>query len=402
MMATKAQLAKLQKDLAKQEAALAKGPQKVAPKKVSPSDFRRAEEQSMVDLDILRTVEAGKKRGATGPTGPTGPTGTAGTATSTGSTGPKTFTATDGTVFDNEATYNKYQELLDNKTSIADTKKREGESAYNILYKTFSEYGLGSLVESLQSYIQDGLSEDELTLRLRETPAYQQRFGANKQRIAKGLSALSEAQYIKMEDQYQEVMRQYGLPESYWNKDSMGTQKGFEQLLANDVSNTELEDRLLVAQDRVLKANPEVLNALKQFYPDIKNGDILAYTLDPKNAIKNIQSKVTAAEIGGAALAQNLTTGVTRAEELAAAGVTKAAATQGFETVAGMAPRGGQLAAIYKEDPYTQQTAESEVFNLAGSAEAKRKREKLASLETATFSGQSGRGAIDRERAGAI
>lgn len=400
-MATKAQLAKLQKELAKQEAALAKGPKTVKPTPVSPASFRKAEEESMTDLEILRAVELGK---VTGPTGPTGPTGT-GTATATGTATtvkPVTYTATDGTVFTDKATYEKYEELLADKTALSDTKRRSGESAYNILYKTFSEYGLGSLVESLQNYIKDGLSEDELTLRLRETPAYQKRFGANKQRIAKGLAALSEAEYIKMEDQYQEVMRQYGLPESYWTKDSMGTQAGFEQLLANDVSNTELEDRLLVAQDRVLKANPEVLNALKQFYPDIKNGDILAYTLDPKNAIKNIQSKVTAAEIGGAALAQGLTTDVARAEQLAGAGVTKAAAQQGFETVAGMAPRGSQLASIYKEDPYTQQTAESEVFNLAGSAEAKKKREKLTALETASFSGQAGRGALARERAGSI
>jgi len=67
-----------------------------------------------------------------------------------------------------------------------------------------------------------------------------------------------------------------------------------------------------------------------------------------------------------------------------------------------MAPRGGQLASIYKEDPYTQQTAETEVFNLAGSAEAKRKREKLTSLETAAFSGQAGRGVLARDRAGSI
>jgi hypothetical protein len=324
------------------------------------------------------------------------------TGLGTGADGAVTFTATDGTVFNDEATYKKYQELLGSQESIADTRRREGESAYNILFKKFSEFGLGGLVEAVQGYIVNGLSEDELTLRLRETPAYQTRFSANKDRIARGLSALSEAAYIKLEDQYQEVMRQYGLPDSYWAKQKDGKQPSFEQLIANDISNTELEDRLLVAQDRVLKANPEVLNALKQFYPDIKNGDILAYTLDPKNAIKNIQSKVTAAEIGGAAMAQGLTTGVARAEQLAGAGVTKAAAQQGFETVAGMAPRGSQLASIYREDPYTQQTAETEIFNLAGSAEAKRRREKLTSLETASFSGQSGRGAIDRERAGQI
>ena len=324
---------------------------------------------------------------------------------------PKTFTATDGTVFNDKATYEKYQELLGDKESIANTKRRDGESAYNLLYKTFSEYGLGSLVESLQSYIADGLSEGELTLRLRETPGYQKRFGANKQRIGKGLAALSEAEYIKMEDQYQEVMRQYGLPASYYEKDSMGTQKGFEDLLANDVSNTELEDRLLVAQDRVLKSNPEVLKALKEFYPDIKNGDILAYTLDPKNAIKDIQRKVTAAEIGGAAMAQTdamgkpiLTTSEARAMELAGYGVNKAAATEGYSTIGGGLQRGSELASIYGESPYTQATAESEVFKLSGQQEARKQRQKVTGLEKATFGGQSGvtAGALARDRAGGI
>ena len=314
-----------------------------------------------------------------------------------------TYTATDGTVFNDKATYQKYQELLSDKSSISDTKQRDGESAYNILYKTFSEYGLGSLVESLQSYIKDGLSEDELTLRLRETPAYQQRFGANKQRIGKGLAALSEAEYIKMEDQYQEVMRQYGLPASYYAKDSMGTQKGFEELLANDVSNTELEDRLLVAQDRVLKSNPEVLKALKDFYPDIKNGDILAYTLDPKNAIKDIQRKATVAEIGGAALQTGLTANLARAEELQKYGVDKAAATEGYSTIGAGLQRGSELAAIYGQSPYTQTTAESEVFKLTGAQEARKQRQKVTGLEKATFAGQTGltSGALARDRAGA-
>ena len=313
------------------------------------------------------------------------------------------FTATDGTVFNDEATYNRYQELLNDKTSIADTRKRDGESAYNILYKKFSELGLGSLVQEVERYIKDGLSEEEFTLRLRETPSYQLRFAANKQRIAKGLSALSEANYIKMEDQYQEVMRQYGLPASYYEKDDMGTQKGFTELLANDVSNTELEDRLIVAQDRVLKANPEVLKSLKDFYPDIKNGDILAYTLDPKNAIENIKRKVTTAEIGGAALQQKgLTTSLARAEELQRYGVDKAAATAGFSTIGAGLQRGSELASIYQQDPYTQTTAESEIFNVPGAKEARKQRQKITGLEKATFGGQSGitQGALARDRAG--
>ena len=314
------------------------------------------------------------------------------------------YTAADGTEFTDLATYEKYQALLGEKADIADTKKRAGESAYALLYQEFAQYGLGALVEPLQSYIQEGLSPAEFTLRLRETPAYKKRFAANAQRVAKGLGALSEAEYIGLEDQYQNIMRNYGLPASYYEKGDLGVQVGFEKFLANDVSAAELEDRIVTAQKRVINSNPEVAAALKQFYPDITNGDILAYTLDPTQGLEAIKRKVTAAEIGGAAMAQGLGTGVARAEELASYGVDKRQAQEGFEAVAGIAPRGGQLAAIYQQDPYTQATAETEVFSLGGSAEARKKREKISGLERATFGGQSGltQGALSRDRAGAF
>ncbi len=173
-----------------------------------------------------------------------------------------------------------------------------------------------------------------------------------------------------MEDQYQELMRQYGLPASYYAKDPTGKQVGFEQLIANDVSNIELNDRLMAAQDRVVNANPEVARALKQFYPDITNGDILAYTLDPKNSIKDIQRKVTSAEIGGAALQSGLTANLARAEELQKMGVDKAAATEGYSAIGAGLQRGSELASIYGESPYSQATAESELFKLSGQQEA--------------------------------
>ena len=274
------------------------------------------------------------------------------------------------------------------------------KSAYDLLYEQFNQYGLGGLVEGIKGLVQENVSPSEFTLRLRQTDAYKRRFAANAQRIAQGLGAISEAEYIGLEDQYQNIMRQYGLPASYYAKGEMGRQEGFEKFIANDISAVELEDRIATAQNRVINANPEVSRALKEFYPDITNGDILAYTLDPKNAIKNIQRKVTAAEIGGAAMAQGLQTGLSRAEELAGYGVTKDQAQQGYQTVAEVAPRGSMLSDIYKQGPYGQVQAEQEVFNLAGSAEAARQRKKLTSLETAAFSGQAGVGALARERAG--
>jgi hypothetical protein len=286
---------------------------------------------------------------------------------------------------------------------IADEKRRAGQSAYDLLYSQFAQYGMGALVDPLKDFIVQGLSPAEFTLRLRDTDAYKKRFAANASRIAKGLSAIDEATYIDLEDQYQNVMRNYGLPASYYTRGDLGRQEGFEKFIANDVSAPELEDRIATAQKRVINANPEVTTALKQFYPDITNGDILAYTLDPTQGLESIKRKVTAAEIGGAALQSGLSANLARAEELGKYGVDKAAATAGYSTIGAGLQRGSQLAAIYQEDPYTQTTAEQEIFNIPGAAEARKARQKITGLEKATFGGQTGitSGALARDRAGA-
>jgi hypothetical protein len=302
---------------------------------------------------------------------------------------------------------------IDNK-AIADAAKATAQagrqSAYDLLFEQFNKMGLGSLVEPLKGLIISGASPSEFTIKLRETPAYQKRFAANAERIKKGLTALDESAYLRLEDQYQNVMRNYGLPESYWTRGDLGVQEGFTKLIANDVSNVELENRILTAQDRVLKSNPQVLQTLKQFYPGITNGDILAYSLDPANALKDIQRKVTNAEIGGAAVAAGLNLGTTpeqiaasqaRAEMLQGYGVTKEAATSGFQTVADFG-RGSQLAGFYDRPTYGQMEAEQEVFKLEGATAARKKRSEITGLEKATFGGQSGltSGALARDRAG--
>ena len=213
MMATKAQIKELQKRLAQEDINLSAVAESA---RISKETIDLGRQEAAANREVIKGLreaseakkaEAAKKKAAVKPI---------------------TYTATDGTPFTDKDTYDRYQAMLTDKASIADTRKREAESAYNILYKKFSEFGLGSLVQEVERYIKDGLSEDEFTLRLRETESYQKRFAANKQRIAKGLSALSEAEYIGMEDKYQEVMRQYGLPESYYSKDPTGKQVGFE------------------------------------------------------------------------------------------------------------------------------------------------------------------------------
>jgi hypothetical protein len=314
-----------------------------------------------------------------------------------GDTGAKTYTAPDGKIFTNLNDYNAYI----SQTQQAE-KTRQGQSAYDLLYQQFNAMGLGALVDPLKSFITEGLSPAEFTLRLRETDAYKKRFAANAARINKGLRALSEAEYVGLEDQYQSVMRNYGLPASYYARGDMGRQEGFEKFIGFDVSPAELEDRIQTAYNRVINAAPEVSQALKTFYPDITNSDILAYSLDPEKALTEIRRKVTAAEIGGAALGAGLATDVARAEQLGRYGITAQQAQQGYQAIAGGLERGRQLSGLYQQPEYTQKTAEQEVFNLAGGTEAARERRKLTKLEQATFGGQTGMtgGALARDRAG--
>ena len=278
------------------------------------------------------------------------------------------------------------------------------QSAFDLLREQFSQYGLEGLVEPLKGLIQENVSPSEFAVRLRQTEPYKKRFAANAARIGKGLRALSEAEYLTLEDSYQNIMRNYGLPASYYAKGDMGRQEGFEKFIAGDVSPAELEERIITAQNRVINAPPQVTQALKQFYPDINNSDILAYTLDPEKGLADIKRKVTAAEIGGAAMGAGLATDVGRAEELARFGVTAERAREGYQAAVPLIERGSQLAGFYNESPYTQRTAEEELFGLTYAPEATAKRKRLTALEQASFAGQSGMtgGALSRERAGQI
>jgi hypothetical protein len=327
-------------------------------------------------------------------------TSTAGNTTATGATTTTGTTTAAGTTTSNlstGATTNPFAPGSD-----AAKAWNERKSAYDLLYSEFNKYGLATLVTPLKDLIQQGVSPSEFTIQLRNTPQYQRRFAANARRVQSGLAALNEAEYIGLEDAYQGIMRNYGLPEQYYSRGDLGIQEGFEKFIGNDVSPAELEDRIQTAERRVRFANPEVGIALKTFYPDITNGDVLAYALDPKTALESLKRRITAAEVGSTAVQMGLATNVTDAEYLARYGVTKPQAQQGYQTIAGGLQRGSQLASIYGENPYTQTTAEQEVFNVPGAAEARAARQKITGLEKATFGGQSGlsSGALARERAG--
>jgi hypothetical protein len=287
------------------------------------------------------------------------------------------------------------------KKLALEEKRRSGQSAYNILFNEFDKNGLGNLVSEVQKYIVDGLSEDEFTLKLRASKPYQDRFAANAKRIANGFKAIDEATYLNLEDSYQSIMQNYGLPASYYEKGALGVQRGFEELIGGNVDPVTLEERIIEGQ-KVTKGSQSIIDTAKEFFPTLTDGDFLAYVLNPKSGLEDIKRKVTAVEIGAGAAEADLNINLERALELGTAGINKAQAKQGFAAIGGGLQRGSQLASIYGEDPYTQAVAETEVFGLAGKTEAEKQRKKITGLEKATFGGQSGisQGALTRDRAG--
>jgi hypothetical protein len=277
------------------------------------------------------------------------------------------------------------------------------KSAYDVLYDEFKKYGLESLVEDVKGLIMTATSDSELTLALRNSENYKKRFAANIKRVANGFKAIDEATYLGLEDKYQQIAQNYGLPSKYYSRGQLGVQQYFEDAIAKNIDPITFEERIVQGQ-KVLNANREVLDAAKKFYPDLNDSDFLDYVLNPENALSDIKRKVSAAEIGGAQMAAGLQATKLGAEDLVKVGVTGQQYQSRASAIAEGSLRGGQLASIYEQDPYTQQSAEQVALNIPGSAEALKQTKKLTGLEKATFGGRSGLtgGALARDRAGAI
>lgn len=263
---------------------------------------------------------------------------------------------------------------------------KESQDAFALLEQTFRDYGLEELVPAIKRYMTENLGPNQATLELRKEPAYIARFKGNDVRRAAGLNVLSESEYLALEDSYSQTLRAYGV-QTYLGADAKTRQKAMSDIIGNDISATEFKDRIDTVVTRVANADPAVKQTLRTFY-DIKDEDLTGYFLNPKENMPKLQEKVTAAEIGAAAKAQGLTTGVTGASALAQFGITKEQAQAGYATIGEVMPTASKLGTIYN-DEYTQNLAEQEVFK--GTASAKRKRQQLAEQEVASFSGSSGR-----------
>lgn len=287
-------------------------------------------------------------------------------------------------------------------TQTPDGKQLDSIAAIKAL---LSSYGLGDLTDAITNSVIKGYSSDTIQLIMQDpnsadplAVAFQKRFPANKARAAAGKSVLSAAEYLAAERTYTQVLQSYGVS-------SMATREKLSQFISNDISAAEVSDRVGLAINRVKNADPETKKMLAQYYPMLNQSDIVSAVLDPAEGLPALQRKVQISEIGGAALAQGLTTGIKAAsdlktaysivttgslgaEDLANLGVTKEQARAGYQQVAEVTPRAEFLSSISGGEDYTRLQAEQEAFQ--GLASAKRARVNLTQSELARFGGSSG------------
>ena len=245
-----------------------------------------------------------------------------------------------------------------------------------IIKAQLDAWGIGSLYADAVKILKQGLNSDAVIAQLEQTAAYKQRFWYNDVRRKAGLAVLSPAEAVATEAQLRSILKQFGLPSGFYDSN-----QDVGNFIAKNVSASELADRATAARDLWINAPAETQAYWKQHY-GATDGDAIAAILDPDKALPLIQKKLTASNIGGAAMRQGLNATTGRAEQLAELGVTGQQAQEGYGKVADIANGDGSIANRFGQE-FTQGEAENAVF--LNDAEAMKKKQTIDSEEQALF-----------------
>jgi hypothetical protein len=268
---------------------------------------------------------------------------------------------------------------------------RQRRDSIVMLQGLMEQYGLGSLAPVVTRLIQDNYSSDVVELKLQETPEWKTRFVGNEERRKAGLPVLNPAEYLGVEAAYKKIMRDSELPVGFYDEPS-----DFGRFMGFDVSPTELQERVNMANLSLQNADPFYTNQLREFY-GLSNGDMLAYTLDPERSMPLITRQVKAAQFGAEAARQGIQ-GISTdmAERFTGQfGVTQDQARQGFEQVAMIQPEAQRLSDVFagQTPAVGLEETTSAVFGGDQSADYKKRLQRLSEMEQSLFAGQSGVGA---------
>jgi hypothetical protein len=274
-------------------------------------------------------------------------------------------------------------------------KQQQRQSAFDLAKSFAVQYGLGESIADriVDLTVNQGYTETALTLALQQSPEYKERFSGlekYKQNFASDIAAgrkaqpLTPSQYIKAEQEYQEVLSRYGLKD-------LASQGTFSELIGGDVSAIELKDRVENVYDKIRNADSVLKEQLTTYFPTLTEADFAKSLLtgkNPEDMASSLKRRVSQAEISSEAARAGLG-GLTvgRAAELEQMGLTKTIARAGYSRIAEQQTVLNKLGSIYQQDVTGLQT-ELEAEQFQGLASQRRK--KLEQTEQATFAGRSG------------
>lgn len=254
--------------------------------------------------------------------------------------------------------------------------------AYLALKSLFDSYGLGTLADKIYNYVKNGESADTISIQLQDTPEYKERFAGNELRKKNGLPVLSPADYLATETSYKQIMAAAGMPSGFYDQNS-----DFNNWIGKNISPSEIQNRVDLATQATVLANPDYRKALNQM--GIDDAHLTAYFLDTDRALPYLQKAAATAQIGAEALRNNLQFDQSYAEQLATMGVTADQARQGYQQIAGEMDTLNALGSVYGEN-WNLQQSEAATFGTEGAAAAQAKQRRLLSQERGAFGGREG------------
>ncbi len=163
--------------------------------------------------------------------------------------------------------------------------------ALTIIDDYLKRYGLTGLSQWAKDALINGASEDEIMVDIENQPAFKQRFWMIEARRKAGLTEFSPAMVVEYEATAGAMAKAFGITI---------TDQQVGDLIANDVSPQELQDRVGIAASAVFQVPAEVRSELQRFY-GIGVGDLTEYWLDPKKKAPELQRRFAAAQISGEA-----------------------------------------------------------------------------------------------------
>lgn len=250
-------------------------------------------------------------------------------------------------------------------------KQQNIKNQTEVMKSILEGYGLMSLYNTVLGFIQDGFDAPAIQTLIRTTPEYKRRFPAMESLNAKGRS-ISEAEYISYEQTASGLERRYGLPEGM-------LMNNLQTLLENEVSATELNERVMLASAAAIESPQDIKDTFQQYY-GIGQGGMTAYFLDPDIATPLLEKQYASAQIGAEAARQGIGIDVYGAQNLQGLGITQAQARQGFGEVAA-----SQSLSEGRGDVATQQ--EMIQAKLGGDAQAQQKVARATMGKLAAFQG---------------